>query len=246
MELRIREFRKGDMDALYFLNQRCHPPERRPRYARILDTLLDRDVAALVAEEVTAELSRLIGGLIVQGDPWNQRLFIVSLLVDADYRRLGIARRLLGWAERLGEGFRCRTLLVPLEAGNADGAAFLAAQGFHESEEAEPFFSGPAQGRLWVREVEAAPEATDSAAETSAGEPPSVGPEAVETPPEEPDRVEAATPAPEGGGAEAATPTPEGGGAEATEAGKAPESGAGAPDGRSGGERGGEGDEPPG
>jgi GNAT superfamily N-acetyltransferase len=154
VEVRFREFRKGDMDALYFLNQRCYAPERRQRYSRILDTLLDRDVAALVAEEVEEGYSSLIGGLIVQGDPWNRRLFIVSLMVDAPYRRLGIARRLLAWAERLGESFNCAALLVPLEAGNEDGAAFLAAQGFHESDEETPFFAGPEEGRLWLREAE--------------------------------------------------------------------------------------------
>ncbi len=142
------------MDALYFLSQRCLAPERRLPYFRLLDTLLDRDAAALVAEEVAEGYSRLVGGLIVQGDPWNRRLFVVSLMVDAEHRRLGIARRLLAWAERLGEGFGCRILLVPLEAGNEGGAAFLAAQGFHESDEESPFFAGPEEGRLWKREAE--------------------------------------------------------------------------------------------
>ena len=155
VELRIREFRKGDMDALFFLNERCLAPTRRATYRELLDTLLDRDVGSLVAEEVAEGYSRLVAGLVVQGDPWNSRLFILALMVDAEYRRLGIARRLLAWAERFGRGFNCTSLLLPLEAGNAEGQAFLAAAGFHESDEHAPFFSEPSQGTLWSRDLKA-------------------------------------------------------------------------------------------
>ncbi len=154
MEVRIREFRKEDMDALYFLNQRCYPPGHRLPYARLLDMLLDRDAAALVAEELGEHQSRLIGALIVQGDPWNATLYIISLMVDGQWRRVGIARRLLGWAERLGEGFNCSTLLVPLESGNPEGKAFLNAGGFVESEAHDPFFAKREDGNIWRKSLE--------------------------------------------------------------------------------------------
>ncbi len=169
MEVRIREFRKEDMDALYFLNQRCYPPGRRLRYARLLETLLDRDVAALVAEELGEHDSRLIGALIVQGDPWNATLYIISLMVDGQWRRVGIARRLLGWAERLGVGFNCTSLLVPLESNNPEGKAFLSAEGFVESEAHDPFFAKPEEGRLWHRNLKASGAGKEGTEQETAG-----------------------------------------------------------------------------
>ena len=153
MELRFREFRKEDMDALYFLDQRCHPPEARSTFSGLLDNLLDRDAAALVAEEMAGEYQRVIGALIVRGDPWNSLLYIVSLMVNEEFRRLGIARRLLAWAEQLAIGFECKALLAPLAEGNEAGEAFLGANGFLPVEgELPPGFAGEGR-RLWRREV---------------------------------------------------------------------------------------------
>lgn len=152
MELRIREFQKQDMDAIYFLDQGCYPEQQRSSFSALLDTLLDKDCAALVAEELGEGYARVIGTLIVQGDPGHSKLYIVSLMVNGEFRRLGIARRLMDWAERLARGFKCDTLLVRLPEDDAPGEAFLSANGFALSrQEAEKPDGGP--GVLWTREV---------------------------------------------------------------------------------------------
>ena len=153
MELRIREFQKQDMDALYFLDQSCYPPEQRSSYKALLDMLLDRDCAALVAEEIGEDYVRVIAALIVQGDPWRSRLFIVSLMVKVEFRRLGIAKRLLDWAERLAQGFHCNTLLVRSPQGYGLGEVFLTANGFSAGADEEGNAPGGKQGILWKREV---------------------------------------------------------------------------------------------
>ena len=153
MELRIREFQKQDMDAIYFLDQGCYPEEQRSSFSALLGTLLDRDCAALVAEELGEEgYARVIGALIVQGDSESSKLYIVSLMINGEFRRLGIARRLVDWAERLARGFKCDTLLVRLPENDAPGESFLSANGFAVNrQEAENPDGGP--GVLWTREV---------------------------------------------------------------------------------------------
>lgn len=152
MELRIREFQKQDMDAIYFLDQGCYPEQQRSSFSALLDTLLGQDCAALVAEELGEGYARVIGALIVQGDPWRSKLYIVSLMVNDEFRRLGIARRLLGWAERLARGFECDTLLVRLPEDDAPAEAFLSANGFALSQPG-PEKSDDGPGVLWMREV---------------------------------------------------------------------------------------------
>lgn len=141
------------MDALYFLDQSCYPPQQRSSYKALLDMLLDRDCAALVAEEIGEDYVRVIAALIVLGDPWRSRLFIVSLMVKYEFRRLGIAQRLLDWAERLARGFHCNTLLVRSPQGYGLGEVFLTANGFTAGVDEEDDAPGGKQGILWMREV---------------------------------------------------------------------------------------------
>lgn len=141
------------MDALYFLEQRCYAAPYRFRYDQLVSTLLDRDVAALVAQAEELAPSGMVGALIVRGEHWQGRVTIVSLMIDEPFRGQGLGRRLLDWAERLGRANRARELVVPLEAGNEVGAAFLAACGFADSGEHAPFFPEREAGSLWRREL---------------------------------------------------------------------------------------------
>ena len=157
MELRIREFQKQDMDAIYFLDQEAYPEAQRSSYSALLDALLDRDSAALVAEEIEEGHTRIIGAMIVLADPWRSKLYIVSLMVNQEFRRLGIARRLLGWAEKLARGFGFDALLVRLPDDDAPGEAFLSANSFAVSGDGGGDGGGEAPeagpGVLWIREV---------------------------------------------------------------------------------------------
>lgn len=126
----FREFRQADIDALYFLHQRCHPPAAQLRYSALLDLILNHDAAAMVAEATEQTGSRLAGGLIVRGEPWHFRMHIAALMVGERYRRRGIGRRLVAWAERMAAGYRFQELLATLGEGQPEGEALLAATGF--------------------------------------------------------------------------------------------------------------------
>ncbi len=155
MELIIRPFRAADLDPLYFLEQRCHSAAFRLAYRHLRDTLLDPEVSALVAETDQRDAPPIVAALVLKGAPAAECLHVITLMVDADFRRLGIAGRLLDWALRLAETHGSAALAVPLEQTNAAGAAFLTARGFGPTEEACAYFTDPQEGQLWVRPLEA-------------------------------------------------------------------------------------------
>ena len=94
MEVLIRPFRPGDLDALFVLDYRCYAAPYRFGYQQLLRTLQDRDVSAIVIEGEAQD--ELIGGLIVRSDRARKQVTVISLMVESDYRRLGLAR---GWRE---------------------------------------------------------------------------------------------------------------------------------------------------
>ena len=153
MEVSFREMRPEDMDAIYFLDRSCYGEAHRFTFGGLMGVMLDREVVTLVAEVKEREFSRLGGVLIVRSDPWNHRLYVVALMVHPDYRRLGIGRRLLVWAEHFGQGYQCREMLIPLEEGNPAGEAFLVAAGFSRTDRTETRFARGPDHPLWQRPV---------------------------------------------------------------------------------------------
>jgi len=147
LEVFIRNFSPGDLDALFVLDFRCYPPPYRFGYQQLLLTLQDRNVSAMVIEnEMGADL---IGGLILRSEPSRRRVVVVSLMVEPEFRRLGLGGRLLERAVRLARAASWEAVVVPMEQSNAAGAAFLAAGGFQPELESAPFFTSIEEGRLW-------------------------------------------------------------------------------------------------
>ena len=172
MEVVIRPFQPEDMDPLYFLDQRCAPPGERLAYARLLTALLERDVLAVVAaEEMEARPQPLLGSLIVRAEPARGALNLLVLMVDPPYRRLGIARRLMGWAARLGQSQGLREVAAIEEGEHFETAAFLEALGFRRTEEVAPGFRLPEPRPRWTMALEETGPAPEAAEGDDGGEP---------------------------------------------------------------------------
>ena len=123
------------------------------------------------------EESALVGSLLLRHEKGTDRLVLISVMVDPGFRRVGLGRRLVGWAEKIARSRSLRELLAPLEAENAAGSAFLAAQGFVPEPGSPPFFEDAAGGNLWRRPVTAAPPAPLPAQAAEAASPASGAPQ---------------------------------------------------------------------
>jgi ribosomal protein S18 acetylase RimI-like enzyme len=153
-EVVFRGFRPDDLDGLFMLDQRSYPPACRLRYPQLRALLLDADTATLVAEGRDAEGPLVIGALMVRTEAAASRLVVLSLMVDEDFQRLGLGRRLMGWAQAACRGRGLRQVIVPLEREIAAGEPFLRALGFQPAEDGAPFFDDPQAGRLWTLAVD--------------------------------------------------------------------------------------------
>lgn len=153
MEIVLRPFHPGDMDGLYFLDRHCHDSERRIAYGRMLNTMLEKDITAIVAAEAQPGLSETIAGaMIIRSEPWHGRLNLLVLMVHPDFRRLGIARRLVSWAGRIGCGSGFRELAI----AQNDGPQFndiLQGLGFRREEQVVHSYRDGIDVPLWVRSI---------------------------------------------------------------------------------------------
>jgi ribosomal protein S18 acetylase RimI-like enzyme len=147
VQVTIRPFRPEDLDGLFVLDYRCYAPEYRFGYQQLLLTLQQPDVSALVIEG--ERKGDVVGGLIVRGERQAQRAAIVSLMVEPDFRRLGLAKRLVQWAVGYARKSGWEAVVVPVEHGNEGAAAFLGAQGFQDTGAGQPWFAAPEVGTLW-------------------------------------------------------------------------------------------------
>lgn len=152
MEILIRPFERPDMDPLYFLDQRCTMPGARLTYERLLTALLERNVSAVVmVEDMEEKPPPMLGSLIVRSDSARRTLHVLALMVDPDFRRLGLARRLMDWAVHLGASKGLSEVAVVEESDEA--APFLEALGFQRTDELAPGFRRPDPRPRWTRDL---------------------------------------------------------------------------------------------
>jgi GNAT superfamily N-acetyltransferase len=129
VELDIRHFMPGDIDALHFLLGDALPTAARPRFADLVSLLLAEDVAAMVAAVADVATVQLAGALVLRGDAAQSRVVVHLVAVHPDYRRLGLGRRLMTRALAVARGNGWSSVICP--AGNAPAAAaFFLAMGF--------------------------------------------------------------------------------------------------------------------
>lgn len=152
MEVIFREFRKSDLDGLFFLDKHCYAEPYRFQYHQLVSTLLDRDVASLVIQRLP-EADGLAGALILKAVHWERQMSIMSLMIGPDFQRSGLGKKLMAWAEQFTASNGIPTLTIALEKENETGAAFLQSCGFEDSTKHAPYFQSAEEGTLWTKAV---------------------------------------------------------------------------------------------
>lgn len=147
-DIHLRNVRKGDLEALYRLDQACFEPDIAYTRGQLRD-LLSRDHAV----GLVAELEGALSGFAI-GHRTGGRGHVVTLDVAGGYRRRGVGRVLLrelvGRLERAG----ARTVRLEVDLRNVGAIRFYERLGFRETRRLRGYYGDRLDGLEMVREAD--------------------------------------------------------------------------------------------
>ena len=137
----LRGYQSGDIDPLFRLDELCFDPPFRFSRAALKRFAEARRARVLVAE---AEGHGPVGFCIVHVEPSasGSTGYIVTLDVDPEWRRQGLARQLMLDSEATVRAEGCRAMLLHVHTGNETAIRFYEISGYTRSHTAEAFY-GP-------------------------------------------------------------------------------------------------------
>jgi [ribosomal protein S18]-alanine N-acetyltransferase len=122
-EISLRDYRVTDAEAMFRLDVACFAPEFRFDRASMRAFAGERDAIALVAETSGGEL---VGFVIVHVErvAAGWRGYVVTLDVAEEWRRKGLAGRLMRAAERRTVAAKARWMELHVHTGNEAAILF--------------------------------------------------------------------------------------------------------------------------
>jgi [ribosomal protein S18]-alanine N-acetyltransferase len=146
-EIRLRNIRPKDLEALYLLDQVCF--ERDIAYTRgQLRHFLSRENASGVVAEVDGDLA----GFAV-GHRSGPRGHVVTIDVASAYRRRGVGRALLRDLVRRLEESGARRVRLEVDLRNAGAIRFYESMGFQETRRLRDYYGSGLDGLEMIREA---------------------------------------------------------------------------------------------
>ncbi len=134
----LRGYRHGDFEAMFVLDELCFEPAFR--FSR---SAMRRFAESRRARVILAEAADQLAGFAIthmEKTPTGCAGYIVTLDVHPDFRRHGLAARLMQNAEATIRGAGCKAMLLHVFTGNAAAIAFYESQGFEHSHTVEDFY----------------------------------------------------------------------------------------------------------
>ena len=150
MEVTLREYRVGDVEAMYALDVVCfEPPFRFTKWA------MRRFAEAKGAVTVVAEAEGdLVGFAIVQmegGGKAGSRGYVVTLDVAPAWRRQGLARRLMEAAEAKAAAAGAARMALHVFVGNVGAVRFYEGMGYRRAATAEGFYGQGLDAAVYLK-----------------------------------------------------------------------------------------------
>jgi ribosomal-protein-alanine N-acetyltransferase len=147
-EVRLREYRAGDLEAMYALDLACFAePFRFSR--RAMRGFAEANGAAAVVAEVSAEAgedAELVGFCVAQRE--GNAGYVVTLDVAAGWRRRGLARRLMEEVEARMQAAGARGMALHVSVENAGAIGFYEGMGYERVGKVRGFYGRG--GDAWV------------------------------------------------------------------------------------------------
>jgi ribosomal-protein-alanine N-acetyltransferase len=138
-EIESQDYRPDYLDAMYSLDQECFSPEFR----------FDRESMRAFAEEPDAIVriallasGKIVGFVIVHLEPVEekQRAYVVTLDVAEEYRRRGVAQRLLSQAEERAAAAGAQWMKLHVFTGNYAAIRFYESSGYGRADLRRRFY----------------------------------------------------------------------------------------------------------
>jgi ribosomal-protein-alanine N-acetyltransferase len=150
-EVVLRRYLPADLDALYAMDVACF--EAPFRFSR---SMMRRFAEAAKARVVVAAAGpKIVGFCIVhvEREESGRVGYVVTLDVEEDYRRTGIAAMLMEEAERQCAASGCAAMVLHVFVGNAAALRFYERCGY-ERTSAEPGFYGVGlAAEVWLKRL---------------------------------------------------------------------------------------------
>jgi ribosomal-protein-alanine N-acetyltransferase len=122
MKLALRDYREGDIEALFRLDQQCFPPGIS--YSRLeLAAYIDSPAAFTLVAEQGAQFMPVVGFLVaeVRGRGTGH---VITIDVAPGARHTGVGSTLLGSAELRLRGLGCRRVRLEVAVDNVAALGF--------------------------------------------------------------------------------------------------------------------------
>jgi [ribosomal protein S18]-alanine N-acetyltransferase len=128
-EISLRDYRASDLEAMFRLDVACFAPEFRFDRASMRAFAEERGALALVAETVAGELAGFVIVHVERGAA-GRRGYLVTLDVAEEWRRKGLAGRLMREAEARTVAAGARWMELHVFTGNEAAIRFYERLGY--------------------------------------------------------------------------------------------------------------------
>lgn len=118
MEVKLRDYTKGDIERLWSLDQECFPPGIAYSKAELMHYIRRERAFTIVAEA-----GKEIAGFVV-AEFIRQRGHIITLDVDSTFRRKGVGSKLMHAAEMRLTERGCSTVFLETAVNNLSAISF--------------------------------------------------------------------------------------------------------------------------
>jgi [ribosomal protein S18]-alanine N-acetyltransferase len=152
-EFTIREFRRGDFNALWEIDQKCFPPGISYSQMELLTYMRRLRSFTLVAEHVNGDGQGPVGFIVAEAGQ-QKTGHIITIDVLEEVRRSGLGSKLLKAAEGRLQEAGCRAVFLETAVDNRAAIAFYKRHGYFLVKTLPRYYANGVDGFMLKKELE--------------------------------------------------------------------------------------------